>query len=327
MSKKTRQACIFIGVGFILILISVIMHIAHGVKTDNEVLILAFEIIKNLLSHIGIGFLAIGIISTMLDMGHWAQYFEERLSKIVIDKKYLRSLDQNSLISLQTEVLKSYFKNDDIGGADGFLQYYQKNLQSIVGMPYRESVNMFMQISEYSEKTECLLVNETLSYICKSNSGKIQNKVYYQPEPNEHFETLDFSVSLQHEKIIDTTNNGKKFYTSNDLITMKACTKKEDGFALPIKDFNFNGLMVTIKATYLISESRFIAWRMAQPSKNITVNINFPSTFYMEKELFINNDELLSESIENINGSYYATINGWLMPEEGLTFQLLKKGN
>jgi len=114
-SERTKQASIFILIGLVFILLSIAFHSFHLVKNPSENLVFINELFVNFFSHVGIGFLAVGLISIMLDMDHWIHYFEERLKKIVVDKKYLENLDSVSLTNLQVEVLKAYFKNDSIG--------------------------------------------------------------------------------------------------------------------------------------------------------------------------------------------------------------------
>jgi hypothetical protein len=83
---KKREGYAFIAFGMILILTSIIVDTSHLVVTSNRLLIFSSELIIQLLSHIGIGFLAIGFITFSIETEHWTHYFETRLSKIVTEK-------------------------------------------------------------------------------------------------------------------------------------------------------------------------------------------------------------------------------------------------
>lgn len=52
------------------------------------------------------------------------------------------------------QVLKSYFKNDNIGGETGFLKFHQKNIQSILGSPYRTNFDAVLNIDYDSPKNQ-----------------------------------------------------------------------------------------------------------------------------------------------------------------------------
>ncbi len=72
----------------------------------HEVPVVSFFI--NLVGHIGIGFIVIGVLSILVETSHWVDYFKERLTEIVIDRKYLGNLSQDELINLQTDILKAF---------------------------------------------------------------------------------------------------------------------------------------------------------------------------------------------------------------------------
>jgi hypothetical protein len=75
--------------------------------------------------------------------------------------------------------LKAYFKNSEIGGRDGFLGYYQKNIQGIIGMPFRTNVTMNLQIKFDHNSIDVLRIQETLTYTCMANLGNIQENICY----------------------------------------------------------------------------------------------------------------------------------------------------
>jgi hypothetical protein len=49
-----------------------------------------------------------GLISIVIDLGHWRNYFEERLRDIVVDQKYLHALEPVALDELHAKLLKAH---------------------------------------------------------------------------------------------------------------------------------------------------------------------------------------------------------------------------
>jgi hypothetical protein len=325
---KYKDAYLFISMGLLLLFVSVLFNVLELWHTTNAFLIQLNEIVVQFLSHIGIGCMAIGIITIIIDMAHWTAYFETRLSKIVTEKQYLEKLDTDSLIILQTEVLKAYFKNDNIGGSDGFLSFYQKNIQAIIGMPFRVNVQMDLTIEYEDHDRTKVRVTEMLSYTCMSNAGKIQENVCYLPEEGEEFEIVDFEVTLQHDGInalATDTKNGIKKYDYEGLVAAKACESLTQGFNLDIKSHNHNELGVFIKVQYLFNINKFFSWRMSHPSRNVKVTIKFPKDLSLQREYFSNATHISNEDIDDDRGTYFLSVNNWLMPDEGLAFQFSPK--
>ena len=316
---EKSKAWFFISLGFILILVSVLFHVVHLIQTQNHFLLFLNELFSQILSHLGIAGLAIGVITFLFETPHWTHYFETRLSTIVTEKEYLTKLDSDSLINLQVEVLKAYFKNDEIGGEEGFFKYYQKNIQHIIGTPYRTNVDMDMKVSKTDDSTK-LNVKERITYNCLPNSGIIQKEVCYFPDVVEHATSIDFEVIIQHEDLkSDENKSGKICFDLAKLKEIGACKDVEKGFALDITKYNIKGLNILVKAEYLIEDTRFIGWRMSHLSKNVALKINYPEELKLVKEFYFNSNDSLTE--DDSKGNYLLKINDWLLPDEGLVFQ------
>jgi len=155
------------------------------------------------------------------------------------------------------------------------------------------------------------------------NSGSIQKTIIYIPEEGEHHDSIDFEVILQHRELIGKEKADEKGKIIFDYTDLKS--EEINGFSLDISDYNCNNLFVIVKAKYLIKKYRFIAWRMSQPTRNITMNLQFPADLKIEREFFIHDHSSINETINNECGMYSFTLNGWLMPEEGATFQIMDK--
>lgn len=333
---KLNNATIIILFGFIFLLLSLWLEsniestiTVHpddsGTYTINSHGFLEFLI--NFLSHIGIGFFVFGGVSVLLDMDHWMAYFRERLSEVVIHKTYLKTISKDRLISLQSDVLSTYFDNDSIGGDEGFLKYYQNNIQQIIASPIRIDVNatLLVKYLEGSNKSKIEVIEE-ISWRCKSNKGEIQPDIKWIPEPGEFDDVTFMHIKLEHPSFQEDehTNKREKFIKQGD----KNLKTVEDGFGFVYTiqpDERQNGLKVTVKVKFQNPTERLIAWRMAHISKGVSISVLYPSDLKAAKEIFVlGRDESYSESFDETEGYYRWSSDGnWVLPNEGVAFQML----
>jgi hypothetical protein len=309
---KYKDAFIFILLGSAVILVSLVSEGQFEIG----------HIVISFLSHVGIGLLVIGILGILIDFSHWTEYFEKRLSNIVIEKKYLEKLDQDSLIKLQTEVLKAYYKNDNIGGADGFLDFYHRNIQSLVSIPFRNNANLSLRIDYWDQDPDKFMVYETMSWVCKSNGGKIQDTISWVPGENEFEQVLSFQVSLQHKALMTRDNPGGLILFDYSTLKKKFPIGKL-GFCVPIEKYKeLDELYVVVKNNYVIPKERFMGWRMSFPTRRMSLVVQFPKELEIITELFFCDKNVMHD--ERGPGQYYLTIEDWIMTDEGITIQLIQ---
>lgn len=285
--RNTAFLCIFIG---IILLLSAI------VTEDNlpSIKETHWEILINLVLHLGIGAVVLGSLSILIDLDHWTEYFKQRLADIVSEKKYLENYSQEQLINLQTDVLKTYFKDDAIGGNDGFLKHYQNNIQEIIGTPFRLDVenDIAIKYKEGSDKKE-IIIREVISWRCKSNRGKIQETIKWIPEEGEFVKVDVISVKLEHEAFKDINDKSEKIILFADF---KEDWKKENGgFVIPLDEKDkLDGLKITLVVDITNTRERFYAWRMAQISKGLTITIRYPEDLVVVTEIYSIDDRCYS---------------------------------
>ena len=312
-----NKALPFILFGIIFIFISFLPHL------EGTGFSLLREIVISFFSHIGIGLLILGFVTIMIESEHWTVYFEKRLSKIVVDKEYLQKLTEVELTILQTEVLKAYFKNDQIGGTDGFLQHYQNNIQSFIGQPFRTSVIFTLDIKSLPSDNSKLKVDEYLQFTCMKNGNKCQEFIEYIPDEGEYEHIENIEVSIQHESFKNEDNpEGKKKYSMENLSQMDALLPKNLGFKFSIADYNLDKLNVVIKLTFIVSREKLISWRMSQPTKGVNIIVHYPKDLNLFREMFFSSSLDFNEENNRDNNRYTFLLQDWLMPNEGITFQL-----
>jgi hypothetical protein len=335
ISKGFKSGLVFSLIGLLLISISIIFHTNHLINTSNVFLLKINEIFIQLLSHLGIGAIAIGIISIILEMEHWTEYFEDRLSKIVMKKSYLKSLNNNELISLEKDLLKVHFNdNEDIDIKESFLSYYQKNIKKFIGMPYRKNVVMHLIITESkyidpntSIELELFKISEIMTYQCKKNGEFLQDNICYFPDNFEHFSTENYFVKIQHPSLSKhkkANNNHEIEFKYDELVNVNFINDNIKGFNLDIKEYTVDELQVMVKADYTIKKDRFIGWRMSHPTLDLTIMVDYPIEYIISKEFYFSEDNSFTYDNDNKIGRFMLKNSEWLLPDEGLTIQLTK---
>jgi hypothetical protein len=305
---KTIYAVCFLLCGTAFILLSIISHMTKWP-----------EFVSELFSHLGVGFLILSIIGIVVDFKHWRDYFEDRLSQIVIDKQYLAKLTREDLISLQTDVLKVYFKNHQIAGEEGFLKFYQAHIQAYIASPYRLNVSSYYQIDYLKSNNQYYTVTEVLAYTCKMNGGTIQSDINWSPDLDEYKESISFKIELTHSSF------GKKIYEKESLRERGFLLPNELGFTIPLTDFtSCDNLNVIIQSKYTMRADRFIGWRMSYPTKGLTLTLQFPRDLKISYEYFFTETGKYRTTDDQL-GYFNLTMDDWIMPDEGICLQLLKR--
>lgn len=272
----------------------------------------------SLAGHIGIGLIVIGILSILIETDHWVEYFKARLSEIVIDRKYLENLSQEKLIDLQTDILRAFYKDEGIGGKDGFLEYYQKNIQGFVVSPFRTNLVSDRRIEYLEEgKKDRVRSVEVLTWNCKANQGRIQENVGWDPNEGEVEKVEDTNLRLEHKDL----PGGFKEYSYEDL--KKIEETKTGGIIFSLKDYDHSdGLKIILTIATLAATNKFWAWRMAHPSRGISLTVRYPADLSINRELYGIGDDCY-ELNEKGKGYYKLSSQKWVLPKEGVVFELV----
>lgn len=315
---KAHTALNFIFGGILLIMIAALW------ETYSEEQCRITKTTINLISHLGIGGIVIGVLGILFDTRHWIDYFKERLKEIVIEKEYLDKYSLDELTSLQKDVLKAYFKDQNIGGTEGFLNYYQEHIQAIIGNPFRMNVIADFHIKYLDKSKDKLVVDEVIIFQCKSNRGKIQKEIKYIPEKNEFEKVEIISVKLEHETF-EFPKGGKEILIEFASFDEAWLQPEGLGFIMPMKEYeDWDGLKITLTLRFIISTQRFISWKMAYITKGLSITINYPDDINIEKMFYC-----MQNNIKELPGNYDGHCrwgsDGWILPNEGIAFQFIPK--
>lgn len=318
--QKIVTAILFIALGVVLILVSIIVEEKFNAKNSE----LAPTIPIRLMAHLGIGCFVLGALSILIDMDHWTDYFKSRLAEIVRDKKYLENYSQEQLIELQTDVLKTYFKDNEIGGSDGFLKHYQKNIQEMIGEPFRTNVenDIFIDYKENSNK-KLVTIHEEITWVCRKNKGVVQSEIKWVPGEGEFEEVRIICVKLEHEKF--KTSHGHKEKIIHFENFEESWKKENNGFEIPLEDvYRIDGLKITLVIEVVNPTEHIYTWRMAYISKGLSIFVHFPKDLELISEIYCLNDNIAS-ILKDQPGHFKFSSNEWVLPNEGIAFQLLPK--
>ncbi len=88
----------------------------------------SYHTLLELSKSIGIAIICFGVFGILVDTKNWRDYFAERLKEIVIEQRYLDSMDLEALSDLQTKVMKAFFRDQSIDKEGSFLNYFKTNL-------------------------------------------------------------------------------------------------------------------------------------------------------------------------------------------------------
>jgi len=214
----------------------------------------------------------------------------------------------------------AYFKNDRIGVENGILQHYQRNIQKLIGEPYRRDVRCELWIAYVRpDDSNRISVTEKMSYTCRSNTNGIQDTVSWVSDgwfTHEVYHSVTFSI--------ETTVNGKAHISEEKFLfeRFEDAWKIPHGIQVPIPErFKKDGLEVRMHVSYEMSTQLFNSWRMAYMTDGFYMSVNFPPELFLATEQYsIGRNSFIIDDEKAGFCSIRAKI--WLLPDDGIAFQL-----
>lgn len=327
MNLKKEKTPIISGILFILV--GLCMSI-YFYKRSIVVGDLDFTTVCDFAFNLGTTLIGLGVITIVIDMPDWRKYFGDRVKEIVVDRKYINSLNENELTQLQVDIYKSLYKNTDIEKEDSFLQYMQNNIQGLISSPYREHVSSSCVISDCDD--EMFLYKEKLSYTLRTMGRDQINDIVWLWTKNEIRGEASFIMTLKCPDFGNCSNKnciGKsKCLDGKYTINLKQQVfGNEVGFKDKIANHVnlVDKLQVFLELEYKMKKNKLYTWKMANPTKDISINIIIPSTY--EVDYFVGGlyeHEYIYRHNEDDNSIYFIR-DGWMLPSDGLSFLFYKK--
>jgi hypothetical protein len=287
-----------------------------------------------LLDEIGIALFLAGSVGILLELPDWRDYFQREIAKILVDQAYLKKMDNEQLIALQTSTLKAFFKTEDIDRRDSLLQYYYSRIHQHIGSPYREAARDVINI-RYRNGGKEIEVEETISYHCRKVGDKIQEKVRWVEAGSaqiKQIKLLDHWVEIRVPEDIFKNPNFSRTHRNvkheNRAIRSAEIPLLDGdgkiGFELFLTDYEgIDGLQVRNHVKYVMPVTMPFTWAMSHPTKGIMAIVNYPPDLELITSLFgLTEDQVTAD---HIAGSYRAEYESWLLPDTGFAFQLMRK--
>jgi hypothetical protein len=283
------------------------------------------------LGDIGIALFSVGLIGIILDFKDWSVYFQDRLAEIIIQKKYLYTLNESQLINLQTDTLKAFFKLDDIDRKGSFLEFFHSKIRKLIGSPFREHIQGVVEVS-YNQAEDCYVIDDTTTYKCRKVGDTIQGEVSWKARREEVLEILDYTITLQIPHNFFQSPDFKAAYP--EYISGKREFKKGSkelidapdghGFSLSLSDLKeIDELSVKLHIKYKSPGNRHLPWTMTHPTYNLSLVINHPSELEVAVDCFGMEGSGIDEDIKP--QTYSLKYDSWLLPSEGLVYHFRRR--
>ena len=168
----------------------------------------------------------------------------------------------------------------------------------------------------YEESDGRIKFIDNLEYICRKAGQGIQETVKYQLDPGEKLEKIEVSV---HRPQGDGFGSKEVLLSANP-IDAETVDRLSKGISLSsFKEID--GLKVVIEAAAFQDPKSFSFWKIAHPGRNIDISIIFPNRYSISCNLFVPNPDSVSKKDEP--GYHRIVYRGWLLPENGLAWQLI----
>lgn len=282
---------------------------------------------------VGIAIFSIGVVGVLLDFPEWRKYFQDRLADIVRDKAYLSTLSREELVVLQTATLEAFFGADNIDAEGSFLKYFQRRIHNLIGSPYREDSHDSVAV-ELDAENNCLVVTDTMTYICRAVGDQLQEYIDWSPEHDEFEEIEDLQVRLRGEFVQEAIDIGAHTIISGGLReTRYSYDDIRDRFGTDLGEMHFplyklspsDGLRVEIQAKYRLRMNRFLTWQMAQSTKRFALSVSYPKTLEpVYQTVGIPKEDYTVQTQSGLLSIYCDT---WALPDSGVVVQFVRGGS
>jgi hypothetical protein len=315
--RKTTHSGLFFSLAGLALAGTAIHMAAYQQREDLTVLRFATDFMMFLATT----FFSVGIVSFILDMKGWKEYFEMGLMRIVLRSEFLKKLNSGALKTYQVDVFKRVYDKDDIDQEGRFLRYCLDHIHDYIVQPYREEIRQILKLKPVSP--DCLEVLETLRYICRAGRGGIQEHIKWETN-KETIDVQDISFELYPPK----KKGGRKPVVLNrDAITKNP--PNPDGtisYEYKLDEYRQDDrLEVAIHVRYTVDAAKFCTWRMAFPSRCVDILIMHPPQFEIQFIPFLLDHQ--PDYVKINADSYSATFDSWIMPMSGFAWRLYPADN
>lgn len=339
-SNRSKEHNKALGWGICSVLIGLVAILAALLVEEIKHLPHIAEIGLKLLEHLGIAAIVLGIVSIIVEFRDWQEYFQKRLADIVIERKYLATLDREKLLDLQTDTLKAYFRDENIDQKESFLDFFRTKIQDFIGSPYKEGTKHVKSIS-LSEDGLSYIVEETLSARNRKVRDSIPDRVEWTTFQDSFIQLKAFSVVIEiprnffqsadfRAQYPDMAAARKQFKTEwreGKLVAKDSAlqaAKEGQGFILLLNDFkDVDGLYTEVRIKYTLPVNLPLSWTALHSHKELNLIVTYPQDLQIDVQVFGVEENDYHE--EDRSGLYTLEYTSWLLPYSGYSFYLREK--
>lgn len=321
-------------IGIVIILLALLIE-------ENEHLPHLVVIVLKLSEHLGMAAIVLGIVSIIVEFHDWQDYFQRRLADIVIERKYLTTLDREKLLDLQTDTLKAYFKDENIDHKESFLDFFRTKIQEFIGSPYKEGTRHVITIT-LSEDRRSYVVEETLSARNRKVRDLIPDRAEWSTYKDTAIQLEEFSITVEIPRNFFQSpdfgarypdmNSGRKVFETEckdgKLLSKDAAlqpAKEGQGFFLLLNDYykGIDDLYVETRIKYTLPVNIPFSWTALHSHKGLNLVVTYPVELDLDASIFGVEDNDFHE--DSRNGLYTFEYDSWLLPYSGYYFHLTEK--
>ena len=278
------------------------------------------NLVEQILSSLGCSLFCLGIITCLIDLKDWKNYFADRVKDIVLEYSYLDCLDEHRLRELQTKVYQARFKGANLDLNNSFYGYYQKSIESLINEPFRDNVKQELIISIVDQDT--IKVIDKVSYVCRSNGSTPMPSVKFAYSAKENAEIKSHSVSIKYPLGSQYSGTIEEISSIDNVDPQTKINFKNYDLKNKIQD----GLIVIKESVHEMNIWEFQTWEMAHVTRNFTFIAKFPCEYKLQFTPFVLRPELGRETSDS--GYFNYEYESWMLPKSGITWKLHKiKGN
>lgn len=274
--------------------------------------------LEQLLTALGSSLFCLGVVTCIIDMQDWREYFASRLKEIVLEQSYLNTLSEENLNTLQVKIFKARFHNDKIDEEGSFLDYWGTMLQPIINEPYRKNVKQELSIYCDRRNPDKIYVKDIVSYICCHNGGRGMPEIRFSYTPKEQAEIKHHQIYVQyplgHSKV--GQREALRARVDNDA----------DGnyvYKCDLSSISVDGLLVIKESTHHMNLAEFQTWEMAHITKDFTFTARYPDEFNLQFKPYVFCQELSRTS--RVRGYLNYEYRSWMLPHHGVVWKLNPK--
>jgi hypothetical protein len=276
-----------------------------------------------ILDHLSVALFAAPVLGAIIEMPHMFDYFKGLIEETIMQKKYLKDLNDQALDDMKQKCLEAFFHIDQLD-KEFYTEFYKENLEKQIGNPLRINTVAVTTVKANADN-KSLDVTDVINFDCKKVGNDILKEVRWTTLADEINEMRTLKLS------INKPNEAPKVYTCNARTLAQPAGVREPlrladpkhGCTLQLSDYKgCDNLHVALEVTYNVPRGRAFSWTMPCLSKGFKCTIIFPTEFEIFADPFGIDSLPGRDTVKTENGMkvYSFDYKKWLLHDDGFAF-------